>query len=96
MKRYAKLVQTDTRGQIVIPKEVRRELSIEEGDGFAIYVIENEGLFLKLLPAKGLAHHDKAVTTIKQHAPALNINKRNIDASLKHYERKRRGNFEDV
>lgn len=41
------LVQTDKRGQIVIPKELRAKLGIEEAD-FDLFSIREEGIFLKV------------------------------------------------
>ena len=37
MKKYPKVVQCDKRGQIVIPKDIRNELKIDEGTGFWMY-----------------------------------------------------------
>jgi AbrB family looped-hinge helix DNA binding protein len=96
MKKYAKIVQSDNRGQIVIPKEVRRELNIDEGAGFYVYIIEQEGLFLKLIPSKELGEHAKAVDELKTHANQLKIKPQQLDSSVANYKKIRRGNFEDV
>lgn len=96
MKRYAKIVQTDSRGQIVIPKEVRQELGLEDRAGFYIYVIENEGLFLGQIPLKELSDHSKAIETLKQNSAKLKLNKKNIDKSIQNYRRTKKGNFELV
>ena len=47
LKKYPKLVQVDARGQIVIPKDMRAELGIENGTGFWMFSIEKEGILLK-------------------------------------------------
>jgi len=36
-KEFVKIVQSDRRGQIVIPKKIRAELDIKEGAAFWIY-----------------------------------------------------------
>ena len=41
-----KVVQADRRGQVVIPKSIRKELKIEEGAAFWVYKTE-DGIFLK-------------------------------------------------
>ena len=50
MKKHAKIVQSDVRGQIVIPKSVRAELDIKEGDAFWVYTVD-KGIFLKKVEA---------------------------------------------
>ena len=96
MKKYAKIVQSDSRGQIVIPKDVRRELNLEEGSGFYIYIIEDEGLFLKKIPIKELHEHRGPVETLKENSSKIKIDKKKIDKSIKKYKRTRKGNFEQV
>ena len=44
----AKIVQVDSRGQIVIPKDVREKLGVSEKTGFVLYSISDEGMFLKI------------------------------------------------
>jgi AbrB family looped-hinge helix DNA binding protein len=45
-----KISQIDSRGQIVIPKEIREKLKISSGTGFYIYDISNDGILLKKIP----------------------------------------------
>ena len=49
----AKIVQCDKRGQIVIPKSIRKKLDIREETAFWIYESE-EGIFLKKIKAPKL------------------------------------------
>ena len=87
MKKYPKILQSDKRGQIVIPKEIRSELKITEGTGFYAYTITNEGIFLKLIPTKELGEHKEAVEKLKQKAAKLKIKKENIEKSVKKYKK---------
>ncbi len=96
MKRYAKIVQSDARGQIVIPKDVRSELKIEEGTGFYLYVIENEGILLKTIPTKELSEHNHIIKEIEVNAEKLNIKKKNLDLTMQSYKSKSGGNFENI
>ena len=96
MKRFAKIIQTDERGQIVIPKDVRRELGIEAGTGFYIYTIENEGILLKIISSKELSEHTHIVHEIDVNADKINVKKENIEKSIDNYKKKKRGNFENV
>ena len=45
-KKYPKVVQCDSRGQIVIPQGIRKEQKLEEGAAFWVYQTE-DGIFLK-------------------------------------------------
>ena len=96
MKKYAKLVQVDSRGQIVIPKEVRQELGIEEGTGFYLYVIENEGILMKTIPAKELSDHSHIVKEIEINAEKIKVRKKNLDNSVDNYKKTSKGNLQDV
>lgn len=96
MKRYAKIIQSDKRGQIVIPKDVRCELNLDEGSGFYLYVIENEGILLKTIPSKDLSENKHLIEEIEINADKINVKKQNIDKSLENYKRKARGNFENL
>ena len=40
-------VKVSKKGQIVIPKDVRRDLGIEEGSGFWVFSVGDEGILLK-------------------------------------------------
>ena len=96
MKRFAKLVQCDSRGQIVIPKEVRQELNIEEGTGFYLYIIENEGIVLKTIPLKELSEQHHIVKEIEINADKINVSKENLDASIQKYKKTGKGNIQNI
>jgi AbrB family looped-hinge helix DNA binding protein len=96
MRRFAKIIQCDKRGQVVIPKDVRRELNIDEGTGFYMYTIENEGILLKIIPAKELSEHAHIVKEIEINADKINVSKPNVDKSVENYKRKSKGNFENI
>ena len=96
MRKYAKIIQSDKRGQIVIPKDVRRELNIDEGTGFYLYVIENEGILLKTIPSKDLTEHSHVVREIEVNADKISVKKQNIDKSVENYKKRSKGNFENV
>jgi AbrB family looped-hinge helix DNA binding protein len=96
MKRYAKIIQSDKRGQIVIPKDVRQELNLDEGAGFYLYIIENEGILLKTIPSKELSDHSHIIKEIEINADKINIKKQNIKNSVESYKKKSKGNFENL
>jgi len=96
MRKYAKIIQSDKRGQIVIPKDVRQELNIDEGTGFYLYAIEGEGILLKILPNKDLSEHSHIIKEVEVNADKINVKKQNIDRSVENYKKKSRGNFENI
>jgi AbrB family looped-hinge helix DNA binding protein len=96
MKRYAKIVQTDARGQIVIPKDVRQELSIEEGTGFYMYIIENEGILLKIIPLKELSEHTHMIKEIEVNAEKIDVKKPHLEKSTDNYKKTSRGNIQNI
>lgn len=50
MVEYPKIAQCDKRGQIVIPKNIREELGIEDGAAFWVYKTD-DGILLKRIEA---------------------------------------------
>jgi AbrB family looped-hinge helix DNA binding protein len=95
MKRFPKLLQADSRGQIVIPKEIRQALGIDESTGFFAYVIDKEGIFLKKVDSKPLDEHPE-VKEIKEKARALGVDKKNVEHAEASYKKQERGGFEEL
>ena len=93
MKKFPKIVQADKRGQIVIPKDIRAELGIEEGTGFYMYSVTNEGIFLKKVPEDSLEGSD-ALTEIENKAEKINVDPKNISKTKKSYVKTMEGNLE--
>ncbi len=91
MKRIPKILQADARGQIVIPKEMRSALSIDEHTGFVAYLIDGEGIFLKKMDAPNLANH---TSELKEKSSKIGVRKQNVEKAEQAY--KREGGFEEV
>lgn len=94
MKKYPKIVQVDARGQIVIPKDIRQELKIDEGTGFYMYTVTDEGILLKKIDNKELGEHKEIVDELKDKADKIGIDKKNIRQSVKRYRKTKDGNLE--
>ncbi|MFT4250164.1 MAG: AbrB/MazE/SpoVT family DNA-binding domain-containing protein [Candidatus Woesearchaeota archaeon] len=88
MKKYPKILQADTRGQIVIPKDVRNALGIDENTGFYLYAIPEEGIFLKQITPEELPNYTKE---LEENAEKIGVNKKNIKKAHKHYKQTPRG-----
>ena len=89
-------MQCDSRGQIVIPKEVREELGVEEGSGFWMFVIEKEGVLLKKIGEPKLEEDNTIVHELKEKAGKIGISKDNLSKSAKRYIRKKKGRLEEI
>ena len=87
-------MQCDSRGQVVIPKDVRRELGIEEGSAFWIFVVEKEGIFLK--PIENAELDTDTLKPLKKEAEKLAIDPENIDKTVKRYRITNKGVLKDL
>ena len=94
MKKFPKIVQVDKRGQIVIPKEIRDELEIDESTGFIVYSISDEGILLKKIQPKDLSDNDTIVRKLKEKSAKLKIKQKNIDKTIKEYKKTKKGKLE--
>jgi len=93
MKKYPKIVQCDKRGQIVIPKDIRHELDIEEGTGFFMYAISDEGILLKKISRKELSEED-IMKRIEEKAGKIGVKKKNLQKAKEAYKRRKKGKLE--
>ncbi len=93
MKKYPKIVQCDARGQIVIPKDMRQELGIDEGTGFWMFSITDEGILLKLVEKPDL-EGSAAMAEITEKADKLDIDKKNLEHTKAKYKNK--GKLEEI
>lgn len=96
MKKYPRLVSSDSKGQLVIPKEVRNELSIGEGTAFWAFLVENEGILLKRISGEELGYHDHMVLGIKQKSEKIGVDKTNLDRTIEKYRKKGRTTMEEI
>ena len=96
MKKYPKIVQCDSRGQIVIPKDIRRDLGIEEGTGFWVYSITEEGILLKKIDPEPLDHQQELIHKIDEKADKIHLNRKNLKTSIKNYKKTKEGNLEII
>jgi AbrB family looped-hinge helix DNA binding protein len=94
MKKYSKPIKCDIRGQLVIPKDIRSDLNIEEGTGFLLYTITKEGILLKKIIPEPLNTHEVIINEINEKSDKLNLKKDNLKKSIKNYEKLKEGNLE--
>lgn len=94
MKKYPKIVQCDKRGQIVIPKEIRADLGIDEGTGFFMYSISDEGILIKKIKPEELGEHKEILKEINEKADKIGVKKKNVAKAVEKYKKKKEGKLE--
>ena len=94
MKKYPKIVQCDKRGQIVIPKDIRRELGIDESSGFYMYSITDEGILLKKIPNETLDDNKAIVEEIIEKSKTIGVNPKNVIKAKEDYKKTKEGNLD--
>ena len=87
-------MQCDARGQIVIPKDVRTELGIDEGTGFWMFTITDEGILLKTIEKQELSDDSSVIKTLTEKSEKIPIQKKNITKTIKKYKKTKEGNLE--
>jgi AbrB family looped-hinge helix DNA binding protein len=50
MSKGSKIARIDSRGQIVIPKELRDKMKVSDGTGFFVYELSTDSILLKKIP----------------------------------------------
>ncbi len=96
MKRYPKIVQVDGRGQIVIPKDIRSELGLDEGSGFYVYSIKEEGILLKKIDTPELSDQKEILEELDEKADKINLKRSNIKKSVDNYKKIKQGNLDVI
>ncbi|MBN2111462.1 AbrB/MazE/SpoVT family DNA-binding domain-containing protein [Candidatus Woesearchaeota archaeon] len=96
VKKYPKLVQCDKRGQIVIPKDIRRELKIDEGTGFWMYTVTDEGILLKKIDTPSFGAHSEIVRNIEEKSDKLKIKKSSVKKTLQKYKKTTEGGLDVI
>jgi len=94
MKKYPKIIQCDKRGQIVIPKDLRAELGIDEGTAFWVYSISDEGILLKKISPPELEEHKEILNKLKEKSKKIGLSPKNLEKSKKAYKKTRKGRLE--
>jgi AbrB family looped-hinge helix DNA binding protein len=94
MKKHPKILQCDKRGQIVIPKEIRQELGLDESSGFYMYAIQGEGILLKKIESQTLEDNQHILDEISEKATKINVNTKNLETAKKQYQKTKDGNLD--
>ena len=95
MKKYPRIVQSDKRGQIVIPKDIRQELGIDEGSAFWVYSVGDEGILFKKIEEKPI-EESKEISEISSKSEKIGVSKHKVSETKEHYKKSKRGKLEEI
>ncbi len=96
MKKFDKPVSCDSRGQMVIPRDVRRELLIDQGTAFWVFYLKDEGILLKRIDDDEIDYHDASLKEIYEKSEKIGIEKKNITSTIQAYAKKENGGFREI
>jgi len=71
-----------SRGQVVIPQDVRRNLHLHEGEKFVV-VAEDDTILLKKLTVPSFKGFDKLLKKTQQFARQKRLTSRDVEAAIK-------------
>ena len=82
------ITKASTRGQIVLPKNIREKIGIKSGDYFAVYS-DGDTIFIRKIEMKKLKEmFEKTSEEIRKHAKEKGITKKMIDEAITDVRRK--------
>jgi len=77
MEREFEVTKMSSRGQVVIPQELRERMHLEEGSKFAVVGMEDTIILKKLEPPKW-KDFDKAISSLRKFGKEKGITERKI------------------
>ena len=94
MKKFPKIIQVDKRGQIVIPKDIRADLGVEEGTGFYMYTVTDEGILLKKIKDEHFEDNKEILSELDEKAEKIDLKKTNLKKTAENYKKTKEGRFD--
>lgn len=77
-----------SKGQIVIPEEIRLSMGLHAGDQF-IAVAENDVVILKKLSQPSVKEFSSLILKVRKQAKSAGLNKKSIPAAIKEARKKK-------
>ena len=88
MEKEFDVTKMSSRGQIVIPQELRDRMNLEEGSKFAVVGMEDTIILKKLEPPKW-EDFDKAISSLRKFGKEKGINEKKVDKAVRDIRRRR-------
>jgi len=86
---YVALTKMSSKGQIVIPKTVRDDLDIREGDVFAVFG-RHDSVILKRIRVPSDEEFERVLAAGRKHAEEKGITREDVDRAIHEYRKERR------
>lgn len=86
MEREFDVTKMSSRGQIVIPQELRDRMNLEEGSKFAVVGMEDTIILKKLAPPKW-EDFDKAISNLRKFGKEKGITEKKIGKAVREVRR---------
>jgi len=83
------LTKMSSKGQIVIPKTVRDDLDIQEGDVFAVFG-RYDSIILKRIKVPSDEEFERVLAAGRKHAEERGITPEDVDRAIHEYRKERR------
>ena len=82
------VTSVSTRGQVVIPNDIREKMKLEPGTKMII-IQEGDNILLKPIKAPRMSQFDKIIAIGDKARKELNLKERDVDQAIKNVRKKR-------
>lgn len=77
------ITSMSSRGQVVIPLDIREQLGLKEGEKFVVVVGEEDTVILKKVTMPSFKNFDKLLQKTQQFAKEKGITKADVESAIK-------------
>ena len=88
MEKEFDVTKMSSRGQIVIPQELRERMNLEEGSKFAVVGMEDTIILKKLEPPKW-EDFDKAISNLRRFGKEKDVTEKKVEKAVRDIRRRR-------
>ncbi len=86
----SEIVRMYERGQIVIPKDMRKELNLESGSTLAIFKVDENNLLLRKMEPPKIGDWKKILSPLQSDMKKIGFGERDADKWVSEYRKKKR------
>lgn len=83
------VTRLSSKGQVVIPQEIRERMGLREGCRFVV-VADRGGVFLRIIERPDMSRFDELLRSVRKKARAAGLKKSDITDAIKRVRQRRR------